>query len=639
MAMIINRDDVPSHLLNIHEVDLSGDLSAERLEGPWFRLGAQTMQERRNQRGVEEAVSRQSVLLDPEGFAFVFDKLESIGNVFDGLGEPGGVVRGGCGVKNYGYAPFHRFEFPFTPAIAEPLVFLHQDTRGVELFINPDLWMYFELEERAPGSGIWCDPRRGADVLVKRVLDNGRLKTAEIRTDYLLKYLRARQMSLVVGHYRHLHFFDPPPAAVAAFVEGDAVLGSAEQGAKAIFQNWGLRKDVFPDKQFLQRRLHLWFEIKPPQLDVDDPWYEQPSFDPYSFTLPTSEGPVAPARWKHLKGSEGHSFAGVTCDFMYRVYFRQEVLTKYEGAAGFEVKDDGSVSCQHYWGLVRSTSRLGNELLSTAIGDFAEGVPFEEWPHWKQYAVDPPGAETVKALVQEPKIPELVNSVVAALKRLDAVFANLAGVAGVTLPDPLWLGSLDSLAARQLKWVYPAKADDDEFLKRATLASTLALDGLQPPSMRALVRAFGASLHQTLDKDPKPLGSRTLLQRVTLVARIVEGLQPDLKELPLLVQQAEGKATNISPDLQTELEGLFKQVRNDFAPLAFLYDLRISGGLAHPPSKETAAAAADSLGLPKENWHRTDFLSLLKRIAHSLNRISERFEAAAEQIERGQNPS
>jgi len=357
------------------------------------------------------------------------------------------------------------------------------------------------------------------------------------------------------------------------------------------------------------------------------------------FYPATSEGPVAPARWKRLKGSEGHSFEVVTCDFMYRIYFRQEVLTKYEGAAGFDVKDDGSVSCQHYWGLVRSTSRLGNELLSTAIGDFAEGVPFEEWPHWKQYAVEPPGAETVKALVQEPEIPEVVNSVVAALKRLSAACADLAGVTGVTLPGPLWLGSLDSLAARQLKWVYPATADDDEFLKRATLASTLVLDGLQPPSMRALVRAFGASLHQTFDKDPKPLGSRTLLQRVTLVARIVERLQPDLKELPLVVQQAERKATNISPDLQTELEDLFKQVRNEFAPLAFLYDLRISGGLAHPPSKETAAAAAANLGLPKERWHRTDFLSLLRRIAHSLVRISEHLEAAREQIACGQNSS
>ena len=56
---------------------------------------------------------------------------------------------------------------------------------------------------------------------------------------------------------------------------------------------------------------------------------------------------------------------------MDRVYFRQEVLMKYEAVSGFEVKDDGS-------GLARSTARQGTELCSTATGDFAEGVPFEE---------------------------------------------------------------------------------------------------------------------------------------------------------------------------------------------------------------------------------------------------------------------
>jgi len=629
VATIFNRDDVPSHILNIHELDLSGDFFGDRVEGPWFRLGAHTTQERRDQRGVGEAVLRQSVLLDPEGFAEVFNKLESVGSVFHGIGKPSGVLLGSGGTTDYTYTPFYQFEFPFTSAIAEPLAFLHYDTRGVEFFINPDLWMYFELEERTPGSGIWWDPRRGVDVLVKRVLDDGRLKIVEIRADYLLKYLRARQMSLVVGHYRHLHFFNPPPAALTAFVQGDVKLGSAGQGAKAILQNWvqkGLRNN-----EFLQRRLHLWLEIKPPRLDINDPWDEQPSFDPYSFTLPTSTGPVAPARWKHLRGGVG-SFEGGTCDFMDRIYFRQEVLTKYEGAANFEVKDDGSVSCQRHWGLDRSTSRLGNELLSTAIGDFAEGVPFEEWQHWKQYAVEPPSTDSVNALVQEPEIPQIVNSVVVALQRLNAIFADMAGAAGVAPVGALWQGSLDSLAARQLKWVYPATAHDDEFLKRATLASTLVLDGLQPSTMRLLAQAFGSGLHQSFDKSPQTLGPRTLLQRLALIARITERLDPNLEEFPLLVRQAEGKATNASNDLQAELEGIYNQVRADFAALAFLYDLRTSGGLAHPPSKEAVAAAAANLGLPKENWHRTDFLGLLQRIAESLNRVSGHFEAAVEQI-------
>jgi hypothetical protein len=314
---------------------------------------------------------------------------------------------------------------------------------------------------------------------------------------------------------------------------------------------------------------------------------------------------------------------------MDSVYFRQEVLTKYEGAAGFDVADNGSVSCRPYWGLVRSTQRLGNELVHTAIGDFAEGVPFEEWQHWKQYVVEPPSAETAKALRQEPKIPATVNAVVAALNRLNAAFAELALSANVTGTGALWRGSLDSLAGRQLKWVYSATANDDEFLKRATLASTLVLDGLSPESMRRLLGKLGKGLHQTFDKEPRPLGSRNLLQRLTLIARLIEQLQPDLSELPSLVKQAEGKAVNAAEDLQAELDGVYKQVRAEFAPLAFLYDLRIHGGLAHPPSKEDAGAAARSLGLPKENWHRTDYLRLLELISSTVNVIRAHLEAGA----------
>jgi hypothetical protein len=465
--------------------------------------------------------------------------------------------------------------------------------------------------------------------LVRCPVDEDRLEIVQIRTDYLLKYLRVRQMSLIVGHYRHLHFFDPSQSAISAFVKGDVTLGSAQQGAKAILQNWGLREDVGGRTRFLQRRLHLWYEIRPPQINIDDPWVDPPPFDPYTFTLPTRSGAVAPARWSTVGYGEERTFEGEVCDFMDRVYFRQEVLTKYEGAAGFDVRDDGSVSCRHYWGLVRSTARIGNELLSTAIGDFAEGVPFEEWPHWKQYAVEPPSPETAKAIVQEPTIPEAVNSLGRALERLNAVFADMAFSFEVPFKHPLWHGSLDSLAGRQLKWVYPANADEDEFLKRATLASTLFLDGLLSSSLRNLLTSLGKNLHQSFESSPRSLSSRNLLQRVTLIAVLIEGIRPDIREVPTLVRQAEGKAKNADPDLQMELETSYKRLRDEFAPLAFLYDLRTHGGLAHPPNRDEAAESAARLGLPKGNWHRTHYLRLLELIAESVRRISAHLSAAA----------
>jgi hypothetical protein len=516
VTAILNRDTTPSHLFSIPELDFSADLFAERLSGPSIRIGAWTINAPQDERGVEDEIMRQGLLLPPEGFAAVFNKLDSIGNVLSSLGKPGGVVSSANGPKQYSYAPFHRFEFPFSPVVGEPLVFLYTDASEGRLYINPDLWMFFNLEERTPGCGIWWDPRRGVDVLLRRIQSH--LQTVEIRTDYLLRYLQARQMSLLIGHYRHLHLFNPAAQKIAAFTEGELTLGFPEQGTKALLQNWGLRKGSAGRDDFLQRRLHLWFEIKPPAIDIENPWDEMPTFDPYAFTLPTSSGNVAPARWKHLHDSDGHTFAGVHCDFMDRVYFRQEVLTKYEVASGFEVKDDGSVINSGYWGLTRSSSRIGNALVATGIGDFAEGVPFDEWSHWKEYAIEPPNPDSIRGFLQERPIPEVVDALVQALNNLNDVFARMTAALCVTTTDAIWRGSLDSLAGRQLKWVYPATAGDDEFIKRATLASTLFLDGLRPAPLRELLVAIGKRLHESFEKSPKPLGSRNLLQRVTLIA-------------------------------------------------------------------------------------------------------------------------
>jgi hypothetical protein len=627
---VIKRGSAPVHLFSISELDFSEDLFADRVTTPWFRLGALTITPRRDERGVEDVISRQTLLLCPGQFATVFGHLESVGNVIGDLGKPCGSVRHMGDRKAYSYTPFHRFEMSFTAVVGEPVVFVHSGASGVHLVINPDLWLYFELEEKTPGNGIWWDPRRGVDALVQHVIDQGNVEVVELRADYLLKYLQARQMSLVIGHYRHLHLFDPSDCVLEAFVKEDLVLGSPGEGTKAILQNWGPRKDPTSATPFLQRRLHLWFEIPAPEIDVEDPWAHQPCFDPYTFTLSTHAGPVAPARWTHFQRIEGRDFEGAICNFTDRTYFRQEVLMKYEGASGYEVGDDGSVSCHHYWGLERSTARIGNELLSTAIGDFAEGVPFEEWPHWKQYSVDPPSPQPAEVLREEQSIPDAVNTLVYALDTLNTTFAEMAGSLGVSLSEPLWRGSLDSLAGRQLKWVYPASAGDDEFLKRATLASTLVIEALKPASLRNVLSSVDSSLRVNDEKPPRPLGSLNLLQRTTLIAVLVETFQPNTATIPILVKQAERKTKSGSePDVQMELEKVYKCVREEFAPLAFLYDLRTYGGLAHAPNKGQAAGTAEKLGLPGKNWHRRDYLRLLELVKNSVYQISSHLDIAA----------
>lgn len=313
---------------------------------------------------------------------------------------------------------------------------------------------------------------------------------------------------------------------------------------------------------------------------------------------------------------------------MDRIYFRQEVLMKYEGTSGFEIKDDGSVQC-NYWGLVRSTSRIGNELISTAIGDFAEGVTLEEWPHWRQHAVEPPRRETLQVITNEQTIPDAVNSVVDALHDLNRTSASMAASLGINT-GLLWGGSVDSLAGRQLKWVYPVTADDDEFLKRSTLLSTLLIEGFDSSVLRRLLENIGNDLHLSDQNPPRSLGSRKLLQRLTLISVLIEKLKPKIGEIPFLVRQAEGSPiSGDNEDFHGELESVFKDVRAELAPLAFLYDLRTFGGIAHTPNRSRVAKASKLLGLSGENWHRRDYLRLLNVVGGALELINAHFWAAA----------
>jgi len=620
---IFFRDSAPSHLFSIPEMDFSEDLFAEPLEGHWFRLASVTIGNPVNARSVRDVTERQSLLLAPEKFETITPQLNSIGKALNSIGVPSESLTYSNDSSEYAYRPFYAFDLVHE-VVSEPLAFIGKGRNEHNLSLNPDVPLYFELEEKPHGSCCWWDPQRSAEVIRRKLVDDGHFEFIEIRVDYLLKYLRARQRALVVGHYRHFHFLNPPQSAIEAYVKTDDLILHGSAGAKATVQNWGLHDEAGLGDPFLIRRLHLWFQIEPPTLDMERVFDEEPDFDIGELTLPVSGGAVAPARFRHSALRDGQQFAGITCDFRTHVYFRQEVLEKYQGASGFEVSDDGSVSCGHYWGLVRSTNRVGNELLSTYIGDFAEGVALHEWPHWRQYATEPPAPETFNALAQETPIPKAVNEVASALNRLNGAFRDFTAHVGVNLDEPiLWHGSLDSLAGRQMKWVYPASAADNEFLKRATLASTFVIDEINSANMRKFLLHFGPDMHC---KGGNTLGSRNLLQRVALVAELIAQLRPETAEIAKLVQWSEDGRGASDADLQEELNRSYKELRDSFSPLAFLYDLRTHGGLAHPPNMAKTKDAAVNLGLPEKNWQRGDFLLILSLVRQAIDAIAERID-------------
>jgi hypothetical protein len=120
MAKIISRSEAPGHLFNISDLDFSEDLFAERVSVPWFRLAAWTITPRRDERGLEDAIFRQTLMLAPASFAKIFDQFESVGNAIGDLGKPSDYVTHQGNAKEYGYAPFYRFELLHTPELGNP---------------------------------------------------------------------------------------------------------------------------------------------------------------------------------------------------------------------------------------------------------------------------------------------------------------------------------------------------------------------------------------------------------------------------------------------------------------------------------------------------------------------------------------
>lgn len=627
-AMCPSQIEIPD-LKAIPELDFTADISHDPLKQEWLVLGALSRKRLTTEKGVEEIVESQSLLIEPNNFGKIYDRLESIGNSLHGLGESSAWIRESGRKKQYGYSPFYALDLHGVQA--EPLVFKTPHAATYDLFVNPDLVFCLELAPLNQLQDLWVDPRRSAHVLRRASGGKDECLVVEIRTEYLLRYLKARQRALLIGHYRHLHLYNPPKRSVSIFIEGDLEIGSASEGVKALVQNWGLRKDIPLSPPFLQRRLHLWRKIDPPRVDMSNPWDETIPFDAALFTLPTADGDVAPARWKSFPGWEKAKFAGTRCNFMDRVYFQADVLQKYESTPNFRVLDDGSVICGGCWSLQRGTHRIGNALISTGIGDFAEGVPFEEWPHWKQYSVFPPDEQALQRYLQELPLPEVINRLLDSLQALNGAAIYCEGHFSAPPHGPVWEGIGHDEAIRKLKSVYPDSARDEEFLLRATCISTVVDGGLRPEALRQVVGRFGSGLQL---KDPQKsksnaLGSLKLLERWVLIATIIHQLSlSKFGKLKTLVIGAESttRPPKLEGDLWNELRAIRRTVAAGMAPLFCLNDIRNSGGTAHPLSSKRISKALKGLGLPPNGFTRLSLLALVKTVTETLdlatNRIS-----------------
>jgi phage terminase large subunit-like protein len=615
---IFNRDELPLHLLKISELNIVEHCLTDRLSQPWFCLG-ETF-EKKNKR-CEEYLNRETLLLKAKGFEKYIDKFNCIGAQLRNLGHPTVWTSSDKGRVGYRYVPFHSFEIAFGEFKGEPLVF--RRALNGDFVINPDLWLFLALNEKREPEHVWYDDEKHCDVI--RMADDGKAKHILIRTDYLKKYLQARRLQLVVSEYRQAIVRPGDDDRFKDFVCGTEVISSNKKNAKVVVESYGPKNDL--GAPYYIRRMQLWSAIAPKPIDKDDPFAEKPSFDPASFLLPTRKGLVAPAR--HL-GSMAlkYNFKGVHSDFMDRVYFSQEVLVKYQNLPGYEISDEGAIRHKYYWSFDRGVSRFGDDYLAIAIGDFAEGVTFDDWAHWKQFAQEPPDDvyfERVKKSKDRINQVNLLTSELYGLNEMVEYFCLM--VAPELAERPLWKGFANEQAVRELKWYIANHANDAEFRKRATLLSTLIVDDLDVDLMRTLL----LDLDVVLVNESK-LGSIKLLQRLTLVAKLIAKFRTheNLKDLVLLAKT--GVSLPGNEEVVSEIAKVNQDIFELFTPLVALYDLRLSVGYAHPPSADKVAAAIKLLGLPASGWGRAEYLTLLSKLSTAISRIGEIIQEGAQVV-------
>ncbi len=69
------------------------------------------------------------------------------------------------------------------------------------------------------------------------------------------------------------------------------------------------------------------------------------------------------------------------------VYFKEEVLKKYEGDRDYQTGDDGSVQFRSEWGF--RSYRDAEGIICVLLGDLGNNFPDEELKHWKLYNIHP----------------------------------------------------------------------------------------------------------------------------------------------------------------------------------------------------------------------------------------------------------
>lgn len=536
--------------------------------------------------------------------------------------------RGGeFGHLGVGQHPGPTYDCLIGDVVVEPLAHRFAVWPGRPLHLNPGLPAMLNLRGRQPAENevVYFDERLAQDV-VRMIFEAGprRLTTIRIRTPALRRFLADREQALVTYHFHQvlLRRFQPDERAQHEEIEG-ITLGHLTDGLKTTIQNWA-KPPSSPDEAYLQRRVHRWMVLRPRRVDRSN-WkgrHAHVDFDVAAFTLPTRHGKLAPGRFAELD-LDHDTFAGAwpvddPPEFMTPVFFDQAVLQRFEQDANYTVDDQGGIHCGCHWGLTRSTRRVGNKWIRSAIGDFAQGVPLEEWPYFQRFAVAFPDRSAMEEADQEVPIPEAVNQLLRTLDSLVRVGDCLAGRLSVEV-SPVWeRKGVDAIAVMK-RWM--AEFVDKRIVaERVTALSCVVLDGL---CRHALMTLCEGVCGMRASAQFREHGSRKWLEHLAGIFALARDLGTlDPGELAVPARVGLGWVTPLpeEEELAAERRRVVRGAREALAPIAVVYDLRTGGGVAHPESHQWENGMR-SLGINNFNLGRRTYLGLLSRVQCAVQSI------------------
>jgi len=545
-----------------------------------------------------------SCLVDADKVSEVLSSIDYPGNILHDLGHPSSGERNG--ETFYEVAYVNRGLETIEPFVIEQV----DPTNSVFFLPRQDLQLFYSLFIRGVEGGFnYDDHLRGVNDVIKYT-HGEYLGEMYVLKSYLLDYLYQRKKALLIGYFCDISV--PSSLDIPEDFRKTVLYNKDHMKATIL-----VLKDRFLADWEIYARLDMWKVVLPPKERTLGHFGVAPA--PPSITVKTRRGEV------NLKDIDIHAMES----FFTAVYFRSEVLKRYENDQRYRIDDDGGVYYSGVWGIFRGIYRLSDEIIATNISDLFGSLPYEEWSHWAAHNIEPLSIEEHRKLRDKGSIPVLINTLAQEMEQFDLrLQGHLTYLTG-TLHDRVYGSTSDKDEQdmiKELKKVFTRQTDRNEFLNRIVVLNKLLVDRLKGKSIARSIDVFDPDAK--FDDQKQPKASLKLLLAILEYRLIYDSLREakvNERDMPSKAKEyfrlLWKQGAEIADDyLYSLIKPRIDELRDKFSVLFTIYALRSKGGGAHPISEPEFGQAMESLGFSHKP---SEYLQVYHRI---LNRLIDFFQ-------------